>query len=39
MIDFYNAFISYKHAKLDTEIAELDKQLDDIYAQWNASKK
>ena len=26
-------------AKLDTEIAALNSQLDEIYAQWNASKK
>ena len=40
MIDFYNAFISYKHAKLDSEIAEhVQKKLEHFHVPHNLKKK
>ena len=40
MIDFYNAFISYRHAKLDSAIAEhLVKQLEHFHVPHNLKKK
>ena len=39
MIDFYNAFISYKHAKLDTEIAEhVQKSLEHFHVPHKLKK-
>ena len=40
MIEFYNAFISYKHAKLDSEIAErVQKKLEHFHVPHNLKKK
>ena len=40
MIDFYNAFISYKHAKLDSAIAEhLVRQLEHFHVPHSLKKK
>ena len=40
MIDFYNAFISYRHAKLDSAIAEhLVRQLEHFHVPHNLKKK
>ena len=36
MIDFYNAFISYRHAPLDSKIAEhIQKQLEHFHVPHN----
>ena len=40
MIDFYNAFISYKHAKLDTAIAShIQRKLEHYYVPHKLKKK
>ena len=39
MIDFYNAFISYRHAKLDSEIAEhIQRKLEHIHVPHKLKK-